>query len=365
MVHIYSAVRPRVQRSLPCLRGFTLIELLVVVAIIALLISILLPSLQNAREHARAVVCGSRMREGTRGAQLWVMELLKDHVPTNAGWGAGALKELGGQAGVFTCPSDKDPKPCPALFVHMFYGTDDPKLKFKLLYAISSPDAVFSKFMYRATGMCAVYMEDRIAGDWFGFDADTDIAFTYVARKGEKETNCRIVDISAGDDFSLVSWNGRPIAPNAKTFPRNRDFPTPLLWGSYGMNISGGYRNTKGNPILVAEYGKWGIIPETIRNRYGSGVYPPDVLARKLRLRHGNKASDSKGVLGDVSEPSYVARSSANCGFQDGHVERIGWKRLVPQDAPTKPGVTTDPSSPSYMSIWLGQRPRTGWLPTF
>lgn len=51
--------------------GFTLIELLVVVAIIALLISILLPSLSRAREAARTVACSANMKTFTNADHMY------------------------------------------------------------------------------------------------------------------------------------------------------------------------------------------------------------------------------------------------------------------------------------------------------
>jgi len=52
-------------------RGFTLIELLVVVAIIAILLAVLLPSLGRGRQQARAVQCLAQVREVARGLALY------------------------------------------------------------------------------------------------------------------------------------------------------------------------------------------------------------------------------------------------------------------------------------------------------
>src|SRR5262245_22764792 len=55
-------------------RGFTLIELLIVVAIIAILISMLLPSLAAAKVQARQTVCASRLAQLGRGFHMYAGE---------------------------------------------------------------------------------------------------------------------------------------------------------------------------------------------------------------------------------------------------------------------------------------------------
>jgi len=54
--------------------AFTLVELLVVIAIIALLMAILVPSLQNSRQQAQAALCGSNLKQLTIGLFMYETE---------------------------------------------------------------------------------------------------------------------------------------------------------------------------------------------------------------------------------------------------------------------------------------------------
>ena len=55
-------------------RGFTLVELLVVIGIIALLISILLPTLSSARQSANQIACSSNIYQVSSGVNLYALD---------------------------------------------------------------------------------------------------------------------------------------------------------------------------------------------------------------------------------------------------------------------------------------------------
>lgn len=75
-------------------KGFTLIELLVVVAIIALLVSILLPSLNRAREMAKRAGCGMNLSAIGKAMGMY-KAAYKDKYPHINGTSGGFMAQIG------------------------------------------------------------------------------------------------------------------------------------------------------------------------------------------------------------------------------------------------------------------------------
>ena len=103
----------------PARSAFTLVELLVVIGIIALLISILLPTLTKARRQANGVSCLNNLRQMSVAQQLYANDQDGWLVQAGLGHGAGdaheeiawieTLNAYVGQSLVNRCPEDFSP----------------------------------------------------------------------------------------------------------------------------------------------------------------------------------------------------------------------------------------------------------------
>ena len=242
-------------------KAFTLVELLIVIAVIAVLMSILVPVLRTAKEQARAGVCGSNLKQLSLALTTYAQEnetfpygfdasdvgtvVPPPRYPGNAlydwaGWWwftavAGSLTDNFGKKTIFWCPSR---------------NIQDPGVKANILCGNYGVNRAICK---DALGIAGI-----IGGEFVG----TPLALHQIRRPAE---TLLITD----SGYSLISWRG---ATNALIRP----FENTKREGSFYVP---GLRINKDRPIFPG--------------------HEEDAIGG----RHLNK--------------------SVNAGFADGHVSRL------------------------------------------
>jgi len=179
--------------------AFTLVELLVVIGIIAMLIAILLPVLNKAREAGKAAVCLSRLNQFHKGTKLWQHDN-KGRVFPGSGWRAKLATYMRNNK-IYICPSDDYPfsSGVDSLLIDIYQTDYDMALE---------EGPMVHKQVIDATSY-NLYFDD--APDTSHGDHDYNDLVLRITQKPNGDIDVTVVSIEAGYHFDLIDAKTRQV----------------------------------------------------------------------------------------------------------------------------------------------------------
>ncbi len=257
-------------------KGFTLIELLVVISIIALLLSILMPSLQKAKELARGAVCSSNLHNIAVGLVTAANDHDDKYIPRKAGY-----------------PT------CIARF--SYYPNDEKNEYYNIL-----------DYWYKAVGGQSADIF------WCPFERDYGPGTGYTGRgTGDRE-----------------KWEPLFYTGNDGSYLTGYSIYAGWIWQNGNVNYldwseSGNHSTSK--PPTIAGLSKDVIVSD---NNYAYLYNGYD----RWKVQHGKKQRGDWASVGEEKFPIPPTFNNSNAAFGDGHVEKktnpdnIRWVRVVTTD---------------------------------